>query len=389
MKIANKDLKAMAKEFASYPTNGTKSLCERFFSKAKNKNFLASISVLDFMIKQTREIKPSLSKSDIKEIDDKIFIDKTKPNYKDTLITDALKILRCNKLILLEESGYSINEDLWYRRVRYKIKDYTVLKSLAPALVAYVKNDIEYMPNDFFKMLDPMSDFVLMPTSFHNSDFGLEKYVYESVRKGAKIQIRSDNGRDHVYPIGIVFDGDRKKLEFQTDNDDKKVFRTDLSNIVYKEPDPFTVEKEAVSTIQPLNQMMSVPKFEVRLPIKAKKMDVVLAVGEMAYEAFNNVNILDNMRLITDEREKYYYISENKIKLDKMFVSSKDKEPWSDFFLVFASDHKERIVDVILKNLNHVKVLEPSSGILQKEITDRMKIYMKNENLQIDTDDIS
>ena len=116
-------------------------------------------------------------------------------------------------------------------------------------------------------------------------------------------------------------------------------------------------------------------------------MGVLLAVSSMAYEYFDNIAVLNNMRLIIDRREIHNYLFEEKIELSKVYASSEHQEAQSDFFLVVATDNQEQILDVIQKNINYVKVLSPSSGALEMEIVKRFEIFQKNAMIQIERDD--
>jgi hypothetical protein len=382
-------------EMAHFANNDDKKMCARFFSKSKNMNFLASVAALRQMLKLRTGENSTYSKKDIMKLNDDNKDDyydddvkkKQKIIFDDGLISDALKILRCNKLVSYKEKSiYKLNEQLWYRGVRYKIKSYDALKSLAPALVAYVKNDVRSMPNDFFKLLTPLNQFLLKPTSFHNTDLDLERYIYDIIDKNQKdkkatITIKTDKGpRMDVYPTAIVFHENTKKLEYRTSIEVPQTFTTDLSNVVDNPPESKVVLKQNVVSINPLVQTLSVANQTVKIQ-ENNKMYVILAVSGMAFEYFDNIAILDNMRLITDSREIYNFLFEEKIELDKLYSSSKHKEPWSDIFLVIANDEKEQILDVIQKTLNYVKVLKPSSGVLEKEIGDRYKIFEKNSKI--------
>jgi len=378
--IAKETILEAIDEMARFKNKDDKKMCERFFPKGKNKNFLASIAIVRYMLKHKTSERSQFSKKDILELggdeenkDDKI-------TYDDTLVSDALKVLRCNKILSYEERAtYKLNETLWYKDVRYKIKDFASLKSLIPLMVAYIKHDIRYMPNDFFKLLTPLNQFLLQPTSFHNSNIEVEKYIYDVMSQdGGTIEIKTDKGpRSIVYPMGIVFDGVLKKLEFRNELQSSQTFTTNLSNVVMKvEPLSKNPKKQHEIEVNPLIQTMTVINDNVDMG--NDDIGVLLAVSSMAYEYFDNIAVLNNMRLITDSREVRDYLFEMKIELSKVYTSSEHDEPWSDFFLVVAKDNQEQILDVIQKNINYVKVLAPSNGVLEKEIVKRFETFQKN-----------
>lgn len=375
-------------DIARFKNNDEKKLCERFFPKGKNKNFLTSIAIVIYMLKHKTGERSIFSKKDILELGGDEENKDNKITYDDTLVSDALKVLRCNKILSYEDRAtYKLNESLWYKGVRYKIKDFASLKSLIPLMVAYIKHDIRYMPNDFFKLLTPLNQFLLQPTSFHNSNFEVEKYIYNVMSQdGGTIKIKTDKGpRAIVYPLGIVFEGEVKKLEFRNEQQSSQTFTTNLSNVIFTPKKSSITSKQdnvivdtAIQTMTVINQKVKVINDEI---------SVVMAVSAMAYEYFDNITVLDNMLLLTDSREIRDYLFENKIELSKIYASSEHQEALSDFFLVTAKDSKEQILDVILKNINHVKVLSPSTGELEKAIEERFKIFQKNAKISTEKEE--
>ena len=155
----------------------------------------------------------------VKDEDDK----KKSWRIKPTLLTDALKILRCSKLIRLDKRSYSINWELWHNEdVRYKLKDNNLFTSLAPIMVEYLRNSVRRTPNDFIKRLDPVVSYVLLPTFKHNETYKQEKKVYRAMERMEMVEIGLKDGTTvRGFPLAVKIKKEEKWVEYE-DGDGKK-----------------------------------------------------------------------------------------------------------------------------------------------------------------------
>lgn len=231
-------LNTLEEAYGTYGSPKQKNLCERFFPKKESLNTLASEGVLRAMLrnplKRTRteleehNYKVEAEAGETFEIDERCVIqesigDKKFFRIKASLLTDALKILRCSKLIRLDKRSYSINWELWHNDdVRYKLKDNNLFASLAPIMVEYLRNNIRRTPNDFVKSIDPVISYVLLPTFKHNNTYHQEKKVYRAMERFEMVEIKLENGSIvEGDPIAVKIKKEEKWLEYE-DEDGKK-----------------------------------------------------------------------------------------------------------------------------------------------------------------------
>lgn len=229
-------LDSLEEAFGTYGKPKQKNLCERFFPKKESLNTLASEGVLRAMLRNPLiKTRTDLEKHDYRveegetfEIDERCVIQESDKGekvfrIKTSLLTDALKILRCSKLIRLDKRSYSINWELWHNGdVRYKLKDNNLFVSLAPIMVEYLRNSIKRTPNDFVKRIDPVVSYVLLPTFKHNETYKQEKKVYRAMEKFEMVEIKlMDKSIVEGYPMAVKIKKEDKWLEYE-DGDGKK-----------------------------------------------------------------------------------------------------------------------------------------------------------------------
>lgn len=229
-------LDSLEEAFGTYGKPKQKNLCERFFPKKESLNTLASEGVLRVMLRNPLiKTRTDLEKHDYRveegetfEIDERCVIQESDKGekvfrIKTSLLTDALKILRCSKLIRLDKRSYSINWELWHNGdVRYKLKDNNLFVSLAPIMVEYLRNSIKRTPNDFIKRIDPVISYVLLPTFKHNKTYKQEKKVYRAMERFEMVEIKlMDKSIVEGYPMAVKIKKEDKWLEYE-DEDGKK-----------------------------------------------------------------------------------------------------------------------------------------------------------------------
>lgn len=229
-------LDSLEEAYGTYGKPKQKNLCERFFPKKESLNTIASSGVLRTMLRspdlktrnQLLEHVYITTAEDDFEIDESCLVkdehDNTKLlGIKPTLLTDALKILRCSKLIRLDKRSYSINWELWNNGdVRYKLQDNKLFVSLAPIMVEYLRNNVRRTPNDFVKSFDPVVSYVLLPTFKHNETYKQEKKVYRAMENMEMVKITLKDGATvEGYPLAVRIKKEEKWLEYE-DEDGKK-----------------------------------------------------------------------------------------------------------------------------------------------------------------------
>jgi len=232
-------LNTLEEAYGTYGAPKQKNLCERFFPKKESLNTLASAGVLRTMLRnpdlKTRNqllghTYVTKEEGENFELDESCLLqeedekgNKKILGIKPTLLTDALKILRCSKLIRLHKRSYSINWELWLNDdVRYKLHDNNLFVSLAPIMVEYLRNSVKRTPNDFVKSIDPVVSYVLLPTFKHNETYKQEKKVYQAMERFEMVEIKLENGSIvEGDPMAVKIKKEEKWLEYE-DEDGKK-----------------------------------------------------------------------------------------------------------------------------------------------------------------------
>lgn len=230
-------LDALQEAYGTYGTPKQKNLCERFFPKKESLNTIASAGVLRTMLRNP-DLKTRnqllghtyvTKAGDNFEIDELCLLkdenDTSKLlGIKPTLLTDALKILRCSKLIRLDKRSYSINWELWHNGdVRYKLQDNKLFVSLAPIMVEYLRNNVRRTPNDFVKSFDPVVSYVLLPMYKHNKTYQQEKKVYQAMENMEMIEIKLQDGSIvEGDPMAVKIKKEEKWLEYEGEDGKKQ-----------------------------------------------------------------------------------------------------------------------------------------------------------------------
>jgi hypothetical protein len=231
-------LNTLEEAYGTYGSPKQKNLCERFYPKKISLNTLGSEGILRTMLKnphlktrtQLLEHKYNTEEGETFELDESCLLEvedeegnKQLLGINPYLLTDALKILRCAKLIRLDKRSYSINWELWHNDdVRYKLQNNNLFVSLAPIMVEYLRNSVKRTPNDFVKRIDPVVSYVLLPTFKHNETYKQERKVYRAMEKFEMVEIKlKDNSIVEGYPMAVKIKNENKWLEYE-DGDGKK-----------------------------------------------------------------------------------------------------------------------------------------------------------------------
>lgn len=232
-------LNDLEEAYGTYGTPKQKNLCKRFFPKKESLNTLGSEGILRAMLRnpllttrvKLEEHNYKAEEGETFEIDELCVIQESVGGekffrIKPSLLTDALKILRCSKIIRLDKRSYSINWELWHNGdVRYKLKDNNLFVSLAPIMVEYLRNSIIRTPNDFVKRIDPVISYVLLPTFKHNQTYKQEKKVYRAMEMVEMVEMVEIGLKDGTtvegYPLAVKIKKEEKWVEYE-DGDGKK-----------------------------------------------------------------------------------------------------------------------------------------------------------------------
>ncbi|PNV82640.1 MAG: hypothetical protein C0627_08870 [Sulfurimonas sp.] len=350
-------------------------LCQRFFSKTHNKSFDNALSILKILIEKQLLPEDLYKKEELDLL--------TKP-----IINDALKILRCNNLIEKNKGyRYHILEEQWFEGTRYKIKDTEILQNLARPLLSFVRVNMHDKPSDFFTIIDELIKYILQTSSNHNANFELEKAIYETIAYLTSMTIiLKDTGKSiEIFPndINIVFDGNKVKKNLNYSPIDKEEEKDiDLSKIALYSSHTVNNASIPARSNPSASSNFSTFKMETK-PKKIEKTNVILAVNSLLYEYFTNIDVFEDMEIITDlayiETLQMEYIRKNRAEFNKLILTHDSVTPSADFFLLKIRDEHDFIAQEIQKNMQYIKIIHPLS--MYDAIKENMTVFLKNELL--------
>lgn len=225
-------------------------LCKRFFSKEENKTLEASVTVLQYMIENylkkefdrsaLLEIFPKNSEpSDNAQEDTEDDAEKSKkkkttgqPSAQEVLLRDALKILRCHKLVHFEKGIYKLNRELWNKGVDFGIDNRQLLSDLAPALVRHLRYEVRKTPNDFFQMTSDVIGYALRDSDQYNNEYGQTYHVFWQMEQGKTVLLSIDDTVEEVIPLEVSIDQDGEKVFRYKYQESDDIFMATLDQIV-------------------------------------------------------------------------------------------------------------------------------------------------------------
>lgn len=353
-------------------------LCQRFFSTKPNKSYKNSLEVLEFLID---------FKSDLQGICDSL----EDNEFTKSLINDALKILKCHDLIDQKEkkSVYYPTNKKWVKDARYKLKDKKILITLAELLLSFVKANIDNEPSDFFDTIDKLIEFILKRSVSHNVNYELEAAIYTAIsyKKNIDVIIKATGKKIEIKPknIKITFNQttgkDSKDLIYSIagTSQEKQISLSEIT--LYSSNNAYQASTPVKSNVSVVSNYLTI-QDEIK-PRKVETTNVILAVNYLLYEYFVNIDVFEDMEIITDlayiETLQMEYIKENRAEFNKLILTHDSVTPSADFFLLKIRDEHDFIAQEIQKNMQYIKIIHPLS--MYDAIKENMTIFLKNELL--------
>ncbi len=315
----------------------------------------------------------------------KIEIEKKYSKSKDELlIKKGLGYIKYLFLSIYSKRGkytyYEVDINSWFLEQKYMISDISVLQSLLPILIAYVKSDNDCDIKKFFEIINELIYYAIQPYQNHNDLFDLESEIYNSIiietendnsedyKKNEYITIGVLNLNDKNHPIKnitiepkrIVINKNKSKtLEYL--NEDLEVEKIDLKDIVR-----LKVEEDTRGAIQlksgknyyiynDIFKSFYTPKYDY----KEEQHKIVLEISNTAFDYFK---IFKEATIYDTEEKKEIF--------QDMYINHKIKD--NHFYLV-VNTTIENATQIILKILNEVKIIEPR--ILKDNLNEKISQF--------------
>lgn len=387
LNIKNEVIQKAIETFVSYGSHKNVKLCKRFFPTRVNQNLEGSIAVMEAMFNlrlQKKILREDIDEYPFKKTKYKDIIFEPKSNkIKKTVLTDSLKILRCNKLIVLKktnkegEHGYIINKNIFFKNVRYKLKQASILSDMTRLMISYIKSDATLTADNYFRELDKLIAYILQLPKEHNEYGEMEKNIYKAIANEGFIDIVIQGKKPvSIKPLSVNIDESNKKLIYISENmsiNSKKTLEVRFSDI-----DSISTEDGKIyeNTIH-MSMFNYQRNFSSDLDTKNKPIEVLLSVNTIAYEYFYNIDMFETMRIITDKREientyKEFGVDTN----ERLYIETNAPKQSANYFLIRATDTIDNITQVIQQNLQYTKVISPYD--VQKEVKNRIELFLKN-----------
>ncbi|RXK11685.1 hypothetical protein CP965_13015 [Halarcobacter mediterraneus] len=364
--------------------------CFKYKPKETNKSYILANAILEAMcINNDLNVFVDSSKFKIhqyynevsqEELVEKLFF-KIKENKNDSTSKEALRLLKCLRLLNHKQPNYALFSKNWFKDSRYEIIDNNVLKFLTPSLLGYLGKHYDSTVSKYFENIDEVIKYIIKPSIYHNKLNFIEATIIDAINELDDLTIKIYNKDEEfsIYPMQIIYKKEGhnqyKVLRYEVDEDDLKheIDFDKIERITLKDKTYSNYEVEESSTNQkylfnPSYSMLSVESYKKNQPSKT----VLLEIDTNIVEYFQ-VKPLSNMKLYVTEEEKQDFSKEYGL----------DTLPNKCY--IFAEDDKEYIISTIFHTIEYVKILEPTE--LNEDIVERMKIFAKKNNIDLCKED--
>jgi hypothetical protein len=272
---------------------------------------------------------------------------------------------------------YKVDLDTWFNNDyrKYYIHNKTLLKTITPLLVAYLKSNKGLSTDDYFEIIEKIIEEFLKPIENFQSNYNLEYEIFEAISKDKDITIIIEGFGEYlvnetISPIRIKINSDNSRtLEYyrkmKNNINTSKVESITLSNI-------YAINDKGVSARD--FYLLKLPKEEQEKITKVyshnlyKIYDVIKGeeIQKLALESVENEekiilecnSVLLEYFLYKPLKKQSIFKTENELKYFKEVYNITPKD---NKFYVVATDTITNASSSVLKCLGEVKVITPTS----------------------------
>ena len=357
-----------------------KDICDKYKAK-ENKSYIIACKILEAIFERNdvdKQIEASEFSSSEYFRKNKETVSKILEEFK-YVQKESLRVLKCLKLLNNANKKYTLSLKDWIKDTNYEITDNKILEEIVPVLIGYISKIPGVKVNDFFKKLDSILRYGIKPSLEHNQSPYVEEYIIEAIENFEDIIIYKKDTKKQIViesdPIEIIYEEvDGKSVKVLTykdtklcDNEIYKILLSDIVKIASAEINSAKINTgvsahEGNSTFFTYN-----PNYLINSEDDIKKsnssMYVLLEVDTVVSE-YVEMKPLQQMTIYRTKKEK------------DLFFKKYEYQPLKNKLYIEASDDKEYVIDYIFKNIQYVKIIQPSS--LKVEIQDRFNTYLAN-----------
>lgn len=271
---------------------------------------------------------------------------------------------------------YKVDLDTWFNDYRkYYIHNKTLLKTITPLLVAYLKSNKGLSTDDYFEIIEKIIEEFLKPIEHFQNNYNLEYEIFEAINRDKDITIIIEGDNENlvnraIFPIKININSDNSRtLEYcrkiKNSIDTSKVETISLSNIYAINDKGVSARDFYLSKLSKEEQkeIKKICSFDSSIVYDFIKGEVI---PKLALESTENEekiilecnSVLLEYFLYKPLKKQSIFKTENELKYFKEVYNITPKD---NKFYVVATDTITNASSSVLKCLGEVKVITPIS----------------------------
>lgn len=293
-------------------------------------------------------------------------------------VTKSLNYFEAHKLIKRDPEGkpvfYKLSHNHWFEQSRYVISDLSVIKTITPIIVSYIKNGgvHNYNIQKLFEKISEVIEYVIKPSLYHNEKYELEEEIIELIENNQQEEIPQSidiydsqrKGKFTLIPIRIKFENYEKYVVANViDENDNLISENKdfaLEYIDYVDFDTTDYSAKATSFSNAIYKTFTTYEEQEIKPKKEKSVDVLLECSTTLFE-YSQILPLKSMKTYANQEEL------------KEFHQTIEHKPKDNKFYITASDTEEMILSTVLHCLPYARILKPFE--LNNKLIQKFKDY--------------
>lgn len=301
-------------------------------------------------------------------------------------VTKSLNYFEAHKLIKRYPEGkpvfYKLSHNHWFEQSRYVISDLSVIKTITPIIVSYIKNGgvHNYNIQKLFEKISEVIEYVIKPALYHNENNELEQDIIdlidnnqqEDIPQSIDIYDSQRKSKFTLIPIRIKFENYEKYVVANViDKNDNLISENKdfaLEYIDYVDLDTADYSTQTTSFSNDIYKTFTNYEEQEIKPKKEKFIDVVLECSTTLFE-YAQMKPLKLMKTYATEEEL------------KEFQQTIEHKPKDNKFYIVAEDTEDMILSTVLHCLPYAVIV--NNNDLNDKLIKRFKDYANEADFKI------